>query len=67
MQLNLFMHEYQMRKREWGGGQEREGEGEAGWRNRAARRGKRNKTMKEDEEYVQRGTGGQRHINTCSG
>lgn len=56
-----------MRKREWGGGQEREGEGEAGWRNRATRRGKRNKTMKEDEEYVQRGTGGQRHINTCSG
>lgn len=68
MQLNLFMHEYQMRRREYeGGGQEREGEGENGWRNRAVRRGKRNKMVKGDEEYMQRGTGGQRHINTRSG
>lgn len=56
MQLNLFMHEYQMRKRERGGGQEKEGEGETGGRNRAARGGKRNE-MKEDAENTQRGTG----------
>jgi len=37
-----------------------EGEGATGGRNRAARRGKRNKMVKEDEGNTQRGTGGQR-------